>query len=84
LTGGVALPSTVMPFVLRAVTLIGIDSVQTPIEDRCAVWRRLASDLKPVSLDTMGVDVSLDDVTRVLDDILQGSVAGRAVVDIRR
>jgi acrylyl-CoA reductase (NADPH) len=84
LTGGVELPSTVMPFVLRAVTLIGIDSVQTPIEGRRAVWQRLASDLKPVSLDTMGVDVGLDDVTGVLDDILQDSVAGRAVVDIRR
>jgi acrylyl-CoA reductase (NADPH) len=84
LTGGVELPSTVMPFVLRAVTLIGIDSVQTPIEDRRAVWQRLASDLKPMSLDTMGVDVGLDDVTGVLDEILQGSVAGRAVVDIRR
>jgi len=84
LTGGIELPSTVMPFVLRAVTLIGIDSVQTPIEVRRAVWQRLASDLKPMSLDTMGVDVGLDDVTGVLDDILQGSVAGRAVVDIRR
>jgi acrylyl-CoA reductase (NADPH) len=84
LTGGIELPSTVMPFVLRAVTLIGIDSVQTPIEVRRTVWQRLASDLKPMSLDTMGVDVSLDDVTGVLNDILQGSVAGRAVVDIRR
>jgi hypothetical protein len=73
-----------MPFVLRAVTLIGIDSVQSPIETRRAIWQRLATDLKPMSLDAVGVDVGLDDLTGILDDILQGSVAGRAVVDIRR
>ena len=84
LTGGIDLPSTVMPFVLRAVTLIGIDSVQSPIETRRAVWERLGTDLKPMALDTMGVDVVLDDLTGVLDDILQGSIAGRAVVDLRR
>ena len=84
LTGGVDLPSTVMPFVLRAVTLIGIDSVQSPIETRRAVWERLGTDLKPMALDTMGMDVALDDLTGVLDDILQGSIAGRAVVDVRR
>jgi acrylyl-CoA reductase (NADPH) len=84
LTGGIDLPSTVMPFVLRAVTLIGIDSVQSPIETRRAIWQRLATDLKPMSLDAVGVDVGLDDLTGILDDILQGSVAGRAVVDIRR
>jgi len=84
LTGGVDLPSTVMPFVLRAVTLIGIDSVQNPIETRRAVWQRLGADLKPMSLDAMGVDVGLDDLTGILDDILRGAVAGRAVVDMRR
>ena len=84
LTGGVDLPSTVMPFVLRAVTLIGIDSVQNPIETRRAVWQRLGADLKPMSLDAMGADVGLDDVTGILDDILRGAVAGRAVVDMRR
>lgn len=84
LTGGIDLPSTVMPFVLRAITLIGIDSVQNPIETRRAVWQRLSTDLKPQSLDTMGVDVGLDDLTGVFDDILHGSVTGRAVVDMRR
>jgi hypothetical protein len=44
----------------------------------------LATDLKPMSLDAVGVDVGLDDLTATLDDILQGSVAGRAVVEIRR
>jgi putative YhdH/YhfP family quinone oxidoreductase len=84
LTGGLDLPCTVMPFVLRAVTLIGIDSVQTPIEVRRSLWQRLASDLKPRALETIGVEVGLDDLTGVLDDILQGSVTGRTVVDIRR
>jgi putative YhdH/YhfP family quinone oxidoreductase len=83
-TGGIDLPSTVMPFVLRAITLIGIDSVQNPIEARRAMWQRLGTDLKPLSLDTMGVDVGLDDLTGVFDDILHGSVTGRAVVDMRR
>jgi acrylyl-CoA reductase (NADPH) len=84
LTGGVEFPSTVMPFVLRAVTLIGIDSVQTPIGTRRAIWQRLGSDLKPMSLDSMGVDVALDDLDDALDAILQGSVTGRSVIDVRR
>lgn len=84
LTGGIDLPSTVMPFVLRAVTLIGIDSVQTPIESRRAIWRRLGSDLKPASLDEVGVDVALADLDGLLDGIREGSLTGRAVVDVRR
>ncbi|MBV9659767.1 MAG: acryloyl-CoA reductase [Acidimicrobiales bacterium] len=80
LTGGVPVPTTVMPFILRGVSLIGIDSVQTPIDRRRQVWARLASDLKPPGLDSIGMTVGLDDLDDVLGRILSGSVTGRYVV----
>jgi acrylyl-CoA reductase (NADPH) len=84
LTGGAELATTVMPFILRAVSLIGIDSVQTPIDRRRAVWQRLGNDLKPTGLADIGRDITLDDLDRVLDDILRGAVTGRNVVDLGR
>ncbi len=83
LTGGTDLPATVLPFILRGVSLLGIDSVQTPIEHRRAVWARLGMDLKPAELDTIGHDVALADLDGVLNAILQGQLTGRAVVDVR-
>ena len=50
-TGGVKLPATVLPFILRGVSLLGVDSVQTPIEERTETWKRLADDLRPPHLD---------------------------------
>ena len=50
-TGGIKLPATVLPFILRSVSLLGIDSVQNPIEERRALWQRLGDDLKPRHLD---------------------------------
>ena len=84
LTGGADLPTTVMPFILRAVSLAGIDSVQTPMERRRAVWHRLGADLKPTGLGDIGRDITLDDLDRVLDGILAGAVTGRNVVDLTR
>lgn len=84
LTGGGDLPTTVMPFILRGVSLLGIDSVQTPIEHRRNVWHRLATDLKPPTLDRMGHDIGLDGLDDALTGILAGSMTGRAVVDVRR
>jgi putative YhdH/YhfP family quinone oxidoreductase len=84
LTAGNGLPTTVLPFVLRGVSLLGIDSVQTPIERRREVWARLGADLKPVGLQEIGHDVGLDELDGVLDGILRGAVAGRNVVDVRR
>ncbi len=84
LTGGAELPTTVMPFILRGVSLFGIDSVQTPMERRRAVWARLGSDLKPSALADIGHDIALDDLGGVLDGILSGAVTGRNVVDVRR
>ena len=73
-----------MPFILRAVSLAGIDSVQTPMERRRAVWHRLGADLKPTGLGDIGRDITLDDLDRVLDGILAGAVTGRNVVDLTR
>lgn len=83
LTGGGGLPTTVMPFILRAVNLLGIDSVNVPIERRRAVWQRIATDLKPNSLGSIGHDITLDDLDDVLTGILAGQVTGRNVVKLR-
>jgi acrylyl-CoA reductase (NADPH) len=84
LTGGAQVPTTVMPFILRGVSLLGIDSVQTPIERRREVWSRLAGDLKPGGLDTIGHSIGLDRLDEVLGTILPGGVTGRYVVDPTR
>ena len=84
LTGGSDLPATVLPFILRGVSLLGIDSVMTPIERRRAVWERLGADLRPTTLVELGHDIGLADLDATLTGILQGSMTGRAVVDVRR
>ena len=80
LTGGTAIPTSVMPFILRGVALLGIDSVQTPMEVRRNVWSRIASDLKPAGLESIGHSIGLNDLDRVLTAILAGEVSGRYVV----
>jgi acrylyl-CoA reductase (NADPH) len=80
LTGGTAIPTSVMPFILRGVALIGIDSVQTPMDVRRSVWGRIASDLKPAGLESIGHSIGLNDLDRVLTAILAGEVSGRYVV----
>jgi acrylyl-CoA reductase (NADPH) len=82
LTGGSALPATVLPFILRGVNLLGIDSVMTPIDRRRAVWERIASDLKPVGLAAIGHDITLGGLDAALTAILQGEATGRSVVDL--
>ena len=82
LTGGSGLPATVLPFILRGVNLLGIDSVMTPIDRRRAVWERIASDLKPAGLDAIGHDIALADLDGALTAILQGEATGRSVVDL--
>ena len=79
-TGGAQVPTTVMPFILRGVSLLGIDSVQTPIERRREVWGRLAGDLKPAGLAEIGTSIELDQLDDVLATILKGGVTGRYVV----
>jgi acrylyl-CoA reductase (NADPH) len=82
LTGGAQVPTTVMPFILRGVSLLGVDSVQIPIERRRRVWERLADDLKPSSLERIGTTVDLKDLDDLLGNILSGEVTGRYVVRI--
>jgi acrylyl-CoA reductase (NADPH) len=83
LTGGAALNTTVLPFILRAVSLIGIDSSQTGAELRRTVWERLAGDLRPRGLDdAIAREVGLDGIEPVLDALLAGEAVGRTVVRV--
>ncbi len=82
LAGGADLPTTVHPFILRGVTLAGIDSVRCPIGLRAVAWDRLASELSPDVVDEMADEVRLDDVPRLAEEILAGRVRGRVVVAV--
>ena len=85
LTGGTALPTTVLPFILRGVNLLGIDSVQNSIEVRRPMWQRIGADLKPIWLDTEEATiVGLDGLEVELDRILSGGMRGRVLVDPNR
>ncbi len=84
LTGGAGLSTTVLPFILRGVNLLGIDSVQMPIDDRRALWQRIATDLKPSWLDSLPTEVvGLEGLAPQLDRILAGGMRGRVLVDPR-
>ncbi len=76
------LPSSVAPFILRGVTLVGIESVEAPRDRRLRAWERLAADLDIAKLESMQEVVGLSDVSRVGEDILAGRVRGRVVVDL--
>jgi acrylyl-CoA reductase (NADPH) len=81
LAGGSELHTTVVPFLLRGVNLLGIDSVYQPIAPRRAAWQRLTRDLDLGKLDAMVVEAGLEDLPRLADEILHGRVQGRVVVD---
>jgi acrylyl-CoA reductase (NADPH) len=83
LTGGVELHTTVMPFILRGVSLIGIDSVSCPMEIRTEVWRRLATDMKPNNLAAIAKEISLDGLPDAFATLLAGKARGRFVVNVR-
>lgn len=82
LTGGVALNTTVMPFILRNVALLGIDSVLLPIAARREMWRRLGSELRPRHLENVTHPVDVKDVVSVIDEVRDGKYSGRAVVRV--
>ena len=82
LAGGAALPATVIPFLLRGVGLLGIDSVMAPIPRREAAWARIARDLPLARLDAMTGDAALADLPALGAAILRGEVRGRVVVDV--
>jgi acrylyl-CoA reductase (NADPH) len=78
------LHTTVMPFILRGASILGINSVATPRELRLAVWERLATSLKPRNLDMIANRaVTLDELTGVFGDYIDGKVRGRTIVDLR-
>ncbi len=82
LAGGMGLPATVAPFILRGVTLAGVDSVMCPIEERRAAWARLARDLDPSLLESMTRRVSLAEAIPLAGKFLSGEVRGRVIVPI--
>lgn len=82
LAGGMDFPSSVAPFILRGITLVGIDSVMAPRELREEAWARLARDLDPARLDAMTREIKLGDTVAAAADILAGKVRGRLVVDV--
>jgi putative YhdH/YhfP family quinone oxidoreductase len=83
--GGAEFSSSVFPFILRAVNVLGIDSVAVPIERRNAIWSRLASDLRPPHLDDLIThEIALADAPDALERVVRGAVRGRTVVRITR
>ncbi len=82
LTGGSTLNTTVFPFILRGVNLLGIDSVFCPMELRRELWQHMATDLKPSQLTSMIHEVTLDELPQVTASLLKGSVRGRTVVSL--
>ena len=80
---GPALVTTVFPFILRGVALLGMDSVAVALDERRALWARLATDLRPRGLGDRVTEVALKDVTVALDAILAGQARGRWVVRVR-
>jgi acrylyl-CoA reductase (NADPH) len=84
LAGGMDLPASVAPFILRGVTLAGVDSVMAPMALRREAWQRLARDLDPARLAAMTREIGLAEAIPVAADLLAGKVRGRVVVDPTR
>ncbi|MFA7434466.1 MAG: MDR family oxidoreductase [Gemmobacter sp.] len=82
LAGGMAFPATVAPFILRGVTLAGIDSVMCPAGERREAWRRLGRDLDPALLDAMTKPIAMADAIDVSEQLIAGKVRGRVIVPI--
>jgi len=82
LAQGMDLPTTVMPFILRGVTLAGVDSVMAPLAKRQQAWDRLARDLDPALLESMIVEVPLEGAIAKVQELMAGQVRGRVVVAI--
>lgn len=80
--GGIELKTNVLPFILRGVRLIGVDSAATPMPLRRKVWQRLATDLKPRHLEAIANTIALDDLGAYFDKMLKGGIRGRAVVKL--
>jgi acrylyl-CoA reductase (NADPH) len=84
LAGGMDFPASVAPFILRGVTLVGIDSVMCPTPDRLEAWRRLGCDLDVDKLGAISSEIGLTEVPLYAAKLLNGEVKGRVVVDVNR
>jgi acrylyl-CoA reductase (NADPH) len=84
LAQGADFPATVMPFILRGVRLLGVDSVMAPKALRIAAWARLARDLDPGLLDVIAHDIGLGEAIAAATDLIDGKVRGRIIVDVNR
>lgn len=82
LAGGMDLPTSVAPFILRGVSLLGIDSVMAPKELRLEAWRRIATDLDHEKLARLSTTIGFDDVLKAGRDIVEGKIRGRVVVEM--
>lgn len=83
LTGGGSVPTTVFPFILRGINLLGIDSVYCPMHVRQDLWNRMATDLKPSTLsETVNKEITLEELPETLPTILKGQARGRIIVKI--
>lgn len=84
LAGGMDFPATVAPFILRGVTLAGIDSVMCPRPDRLEAWRRLGIDLDVSKLEMISTEISLADAIPTAANLINGEIRGRVIVDVNR
>ncbi|MGB8208459.1 MAG: MDR family oxidoreductase [Mycobacterium sp.] len=84
LAGGMDFPATVAPFILRGVSLLGIDSVMAPKQRRITAWERLARDLDAGALDSIAQEVALGEAIASAGELMDGKVRGRVVVDVNR
>ena len=84
LAGGMDFPATVAPFILRGVTLVGIDSVMCPRVDRLEAWRRLGSDLDVSKLELISHEIGLAEAIPTASKLIAGEIRGRVIVDVNR
>ena len=84
LAGGMDFPATVAPFILRGITLYGIDSVMAPLKLRQEAWQRLSSDLDIAKLEAITREIGLSEALALATELLDGKVRGRVVVDVKR
>ncbi|MFC3205689.1 acrylyl-CoA reductase (NADPH) [Aquamicrobium soli] len=82
LAGGMDLPATVAPFILRGVSLLGVDSVMAPKKIRLEAWRRIGADLDPAKLAALSTTIGFDGIVEAAHAIVDGKVRGRIVVDM--
>lgn len=84
LAQGMDFPATVAPFILRGVSLLGVDSVMAPKQKRLDAWNRLARDLDPAVLDSIATEIALGEAVGAASGFIDGTVRGRIVVDVNR